>query len=179
MSAGRCIAPPPLVVVTDAQRLAPCRNFEELTTQGSSTVGLGVMPSLIQGFANVNGFQVTRSDDDRNDVRLYQLRKPSPDAPCFRITVRSTGSGTAKDGITDKLAQIGMSSRDYSDGESASPARQGRQSGTGRTQPDRARRRTRRGQCRGEQTQPARLDRPVFAKVFAGKIRDWRELGRA
>jgi len=117
MSAGRCIAPPPLVVVTDAQRLAPCRNFEELTTQGSSTVGPGVMPSLIQGFANVNGFQVTRSDDDRNDVRLYQLRKPSPDAPCFRITVRSTGSDTAKDGITDKVAQIGMSSRDYSDGE--------------------------------------------------------------
>src|SRR5260370_23939625 len=75
------------------------------------------MPFLIQGFANVNGLQVARNADDRNETRLYQLRSANPDARCFRITVRSTGSETAKDAITEKVAQIGMSSRDYTDGE--------------------------------------------------------------
>src|SRR5260370_8292225 len=75
------------------------------------------MPFLIQGFANVNGLQVARNADDRNETRLYQLRAANPDARCFRITVRSTGSETAKNAITDKVAQIGMSSRDYTDGE--------------------------------------------------------------
>src|SRR5260370_28096991 len=75
------------------------------------------MPFLIQGFANVKGLQVAGNADDRNKTRLYQLRAANPDARCFRITVRSTGSETAKDGITDKVAQIGMSSRDYTDDE--------------------------------------------------------------
>src|SRR5260370_30469612 len=75
------------------------------------------MPFLIQGFANVNGLQVARNADDRNETRLYQLRPANPDARCFRITVRSTGSETAKDGITDRAAQIGMSSRDFTDAE--------------------------------------------------------------
>jgi phosphate transport system substrate-binding protein len=178
MSDGRCIAPPPLVVVTDAQLLAPCRSFEELTTQGSSTVGLGVMPSLIQGFANVNGFQVTRSDDDRNDVRLYQLRKPSPDAPCFRITVRSTGSDTAKDGITDKVAQIGMSSRDYSDGEIRVLARAANLEPVERSQIEHVVALDAVSVVVNKHNPLDSIGLCQLAKVFAAKIRDWRELGR-
>jgi hypothetical protein len=83
MSNGRCVAPPPVIAVTETGQLTPCKNFEEITVQGSSTVGLGVMPSLIQGFANVNGLQVARNTDDKNETRLYQLRAANPDARCF------------------------------------------------------------------------------------------------
>src|SRR5260370_25949742 len=106
MSNGRCVAPPPVVAVSDPAQLTPCKNFEEITVQGSSTVGLGVMPFLIQGFANVNGFPVARNADDLTETRLYQLRAANPDARCFRITMRSTGSETTKDAITGKVAQI-------------------------------------------------------------------------
>jgi hypothetical protein len=60
--------------------------------------------------------RVTSSSDFQTQSRIYQLQGTEPDAACFRITVRSTGSDTAKDAIVDKIAQIGMSSRVYTDG---------------------------------------------------------------
>lgn len=114
---GRCVTPPPTTVVQAPVPGEECKRFEDITVQGSSTVGLGVMPYLIQGFANATGLTVTRSDDDKNLTRIYQLRGPDRNASCFRITVRSTGSDTAIDGIVDRVAQIGMSSRVFTSDE--------------------------------------------------------------
>jgi hypothetical protein len=116
MQDGHCTSPRPAPAPANASAAA-CRSFEDPALQGSGTVGLGVMPFLIQGFANGNGMQVTRSSDAQTQTRTYLLRGTEPDAACFRITVRSTGSDTAKDAIVDKAAQIGMSSRVYTDSE--------------------------------------------------------------
>jgi ABC-type phosphate transport system substrate-binding protein len=135
------------------------------------------MPSLIQVFANVNGFDVTRSDDDKNDVRLYQLRKANPDAPCFRITVRSTGSDTAKDGITDKVAQIGMSSRDYTEGEIQVRAKAANLEPIDRSQIEHVVGLDAVGIVVNRHNPLDSIGLCRLAKVFAGKIRHWRELG--
>ncbi len=177
MSNGRCVAPPPVVAVSDPAQLTPCKNFEEITVQGSSTVGLGVMPSLIQGFANVNGLQVARNADDRNETRLYQLRTVNPDARCFRITVRSTGSETAKDAITDKVAQIGMSSRDYTDGEIRVLANAARLEAFERSQIEHVVALDAIGIVVNRRNPIDAIGLCQIAQVFAGKIRDWRELG--
>ena len=176
MQDGHCASPRPAPAPANAP-VAACRNFEDLAVQGSGTVGLGVMPFLIQGFANANGMRVSRSSDSQTQTRTYQLQGTEPDAACFRITVRSTGSDTAKDAIVDKVAQIGMSSRVYTDSEiqvlakaaGAAPA------------------------ARSEIEQVVALDAVVvivnkqnpvntlglcqIAEIFAGRIRNWRELG--
>src|SRR5262249_14394815 len=177
MSNGRCVAPPPVIAVTEPGRLPPCKGFEEITVQGSSTVGLGVMPSLIQGFANVNGLQVARNLDDRNETRLYQLRATSLDARCFRIAVRSTGSARAKDGITDKVAQIGMSSRDYSDAEIRVLANAARLQAFERSQIEHVVALDAIGIVVNRRNPVGAIGLCQIARVFAGKIRDWRELG--
>jgi phosphate transport system substrate-binding protein len=111
LSNGRCIT------VDTIPGPQPTRCQDQVTAQGSSTVGLGVMPFLIQSFANVNGFKVTRTDDDDNKVRMYRLQNGGSDSSCLLIIVRSTGSNTAKEAIVDGRAQIGMSSRYYTDDE--------------------------------------------------------------
>jgi hypothetical protein len=77
MQDGHCASPHPAAAPADAPvnaavnapanaPVAACRSFEDLAVQGSGTVGLGVMPFLIQGFANANGMRVTRSSDPPN-----------------------------------------------------------------------------------------------------------------
>ncbi|MBV9564923.1 MAG: substrate-binding domain-containing protein [Bradyrhizobium sp.] len=182
MQDGHCVSPAPRPVVANttpdpAAPAAPCRSFEDLAIQGSGTVGLGVMPFLIQAFANANAMRVAPTDDPKTLTRIYQLQGSSPDAACFRVTVRSTGSDTAKDAIVDKVAKIGMSSRDYSASEIGVLA-----SAAGRTP-----------LVRSEVEQVVALDAVVvvvnrqnpvgalslcqIAQIFAGRIRDWRELG--
>jgi phosphate transport system substrate-binding protein len=177
MSNGRCVAPPPVVVVTEPERLPSCKTYEDVTVQGSSTVGLGVMPALIQGFANINGFEVVRSVDDKNNARLYQLRPANPAARCFRITVLSTGSETAKDGITDKVAQIGMSSRDYTDDEIRVLANAARLEAFERSQIEHVVALDAIGIVVNRRNPIDAIGLCQIAQVFAGKIRDWRELG--
>jgi phosphate transport system substrate-binding protein len=187
MQDGHCITPRPTTITTNAPipanapipvnaPAAACARFEDLAIQGSGTVGLGVMPFLIQGFANANGMRVTHTSDSETQTRTYQLQGTEPEA-CFRITVRSTGSDTAKDAIVDKGAQIGMSSRIYTDSEiqvlasaaGVAPA------------------------ARSEIEQVVALDAVVvvvnkhnpvtslglcqIAEIFAGRVRDWREVG--
>jgi phosphate transport system substrate-binding protein len=177
MRNGRCVAPPRPVVVTEPERLPSCKSYEDITVQGSSTVGLGVMPALIQGFANINGFEVVRSADDRNNLRLYQLRAASPDARCFRIAVRSTGSETAKDGITDKVAQIGMSSRDYTDGEIGVLANAARLQTFERSQIEHVVALDAISIVVNPRNPVEAIGLCQIAQVFAGRIRDWRQLG--
>jgi ABC-type phosphate transport system substrate-binding protein len=177
MSDGRCVAPPPVIAVTEPGKLPSCKSAEEMTVQGSSTVGLGVMPSLIQGFANVNRLQVARSTDDKNETRLYQLRAGNSDARCFRITVRSTGSETAKEGITDKVAQIGMSSREYTDAEIRVLANAARLEAFERNQIEHVVALDAIGIVVNRRNPIDAMGLCQIAQVFAGKIRNWRELG--
>jgi phosphate transport system substrate-binding protein len=176
MQDGHCTSPRAAAVPTNVP-VAACRSFEDLAVQGSGTVGLGVMPFLIQGFANANGMRVTSSSDAPTQTRTYQLQGTAPDAACFRITVRSTGSDTAKDAIVDKAAQVGMSSRVYTDSEIQVLAK------AAGTEPA----------ARSEIEQVVALDAVVvvvnkqnpvgalglcqIAEIFAGRISDWRELG--
>lgn len=177
MSNGRCVAPPPVVVVPDPARLATCKNFEELAVQGSGTVGLGVMPWLIQGFANVSGFQVSRSDDNKNDLRLYQLQSANPNAKCFRVTVRSTGSETALSAITDRRAQIGMSSREFTDREIGLLAQAANLGSVERSQIEHVVALDAVGIVVNKHNPVDALGLCQIANIFAGKIRDWRDLG--
>ena len=176
MQDGRCILPRPSPIQANVPAAA-CQNFEDLVIQGSGTVGLGVMPFLIQGFANANGMRVTRSGDSPTQSRTYQLQGTDPGAACFRIAVRSTGSDTAKDAIVDRVAQIGMSSRIYTDSEIQVLAK-----AAGLAQA-----------ARSEIEQVVALDAVVvvvnkqnpitslslcqIAQIFAGRIRNWREVG--
>ncbi len=146
MSNGRCVAPPPVIAVSDPGQLTPCKNFEEIT-------------------------------DDRNETRRYLLRAANPDARCFRITVRSTGSETAKDGITDKVAQIGMSSRDYTDDEIRVLANAARLEAFERSQIEHVVALDAIGIVVNRRNPIDAIGLCQIAQVFAGKIRDWRELG--
>ena len=177
MRNGQCVAP---VHVEDvaAETLAVCKSQEALTIQGSSTVGLGVMPSLIAGFANANGFKLATSAEGEERKRaVFQLQPSDPGAPCFVVTVLSTGSDTAKEGIVDGVAQIGMSSRYYDDGEIESLARAGRLYPTyERSQIEHIVALDAVGIAVHRANPVTSLELCQIARIFAGKIRDWREL---
>jgi phosphate transport system substrate-binding protein len=177
MSSRGCVEPPPVVEVAPG-KLAECKSRQTLTIQGSSTIGLGIMPALIAGFANAKSFNVATSAEGAERQRaVFQLQPADPGAPCFVITVLSTGSDTAKEGIVDGKAQIGMSSRYYTDGEIEALAR------AGKLYPDYERNQIEHiigldavGVVVNKANPVASLELCQIAKVFSGKIRDWREL---
>ena len=181
---GHCASPHPAAAPADAPVNAPanapvaaCRSFEDLAVQGSGTVGLGVMPFLIQGFANANGMRVTRSSDPQTQTRTYQLQGTESEAACFRITVRSTGSDTAKDAIVDKAAQIGMSSRVYTDSEIQVLARAAGAAPAARSEIEQVVALDGVVVVVNKQNPVSALGLCQIAEIFAGRIRNWRELG--
>jgi phosphate transport system substrate-binding protein len=154
-----------------------CRSFEDLAIQGSGTVGLSVMPFLIQGFANANGMRVSRGSDAQSQTRTYQLQGGNPDAACFRITVRSTGSDTAKDAIVDKAAQIGMSSRIYTDNEIQVLTRAAGNAPAARSEIEQVVALDAVVIVVNKQNPVVSLGLCQIAEIFTGRIRDWREVG--
>lgn len=166
-----CVEPKPV-------EPAECKSRQTLTIQGSSTIGLGIMPVLIAGFANAKRFDVATSvEGPERQLAVFQLKPADPAAPCFVINVLSTGSDTAKEGIVDRKAQIGMSSRYYTDGEIESLAR------AGKLYPDYERNQIEHiigldavGVVVNAANPVAALELCQVAKVFSGKIRDWRDL---
>jgi phosphate transport system substrate-binding protein len=176
MSSRGCVEPPPVAEVAPG-KLAECKNRQTLTIQGSSTIGLGIMPALIAGFANAKGFSIATSAEAERQRAVFQLQPADAGAPCFVIAVLSTGSDTAKEGIVDGKAQIGMSSRYYTDGEIEALAR------AGKLYPDYERNQIEHiigldavGIVVNKANPIVSLDLCQIAKVFSGKIRDWREL---
>jgi len=174
MQDGHCTSPRPAPVLANAPVTA-CRSFEDLAVQGSGTVGLGVMPFLIQGFANANSMRVTSSSDSQTQTRTYQLQGTDP--ACFRITVRSTGSDTAKDAIVDKVAQIGMSSRVYTDGEIQVLAKAAGAAPAVRSEIEQVVALDAVVVVVNKQNPVGALNLCQIAEIFAGRIRNWRELG--
>jgi phosphate transport system substrate-binding protein len=184
MQDGHCVSPHPAPIQANTpapvQTNAPaaaCAKFEDLAIQGSGTVGLGVMPFMIQGFANANGMRVTSSSDFQTQSRIYQLQGTEPDAACFRITVRSTGSDTAKDAIVDKIAQIGMSSRVYTDGEIQVLAKAAGMTSAARSEIEQVVALDAVVVVVNKQNPVSTLGLCQIAEIFAGRIRDWREIG--
>jgi phosphate transport system substrate-binding protein len=146
------------------------------------------MPFLIKGFADAKRFRVAFSAEGKPiDIltqasaaekrAVFQLQPADPGAPCFIITELSTGSDTAKEGIVDGVAQIGMSSRYYTDGEIETLAR------AGKLYPDYERNQIEHvigldavGIVVSKANPVASLELCQIAKVFSGKIRNWRDL---
>lgn len=176
MSNGLCVAPTPVVEVAPG-KLAQCESSEAMTIQGSSTIGLGIMPSLIKGFADANDFTVTTSAEGEERKRVvFQLRLADPGARCFVIAVLSTGSDTAKEGIADGVAQIAMSSRYYDDGEIEAMAKAGKSYPYERGQVEHVIALDAVGIVVNKANPIASLELCQIAQVFAGRIRDWRDL---
>jgi PBP superfamily domain len=134
------------------------------------------MPFLIQSFANASGMRVSRSSDAQGQTRTYQLQGAEFDAACFRITVRSTGSDTEGcdrgQGCTDRHVVADLHrQRD-------SGARQG-----GRKRADCTQRIEQVVALAAvvivvnKQNPVASLGLCQIAEIFAGRIRDWREVG--
>jgi phosphate transport system substrate-binding protein len=180
MRNGLCAVPLPLAAVDPTNPAAGCQNAETLTIQGSSTIGLGIMPALIAGFANASGFKVAVGESADRTRAVFQLKPVDPVPPCLVITVLSTGSNTAAEGIGDDLAQIGMSSRDLDNGEIENLAKLGRLfPNYHRNQIEHIIALDAVGVVVNRNNPIAALEVCQIAKVFAGKIRDWRELGGA
>jgi phosphate transport system substrate-binding protein len=176
MNNGRCVASAPAEEVAPG-KLTACNSQEAMTIQGSSTIGLGIMPALIKGFADASGFRVTTSAEGAERQRaVFQLRSAPPLAGCFVITVLSTGSDTGKEGITDRVAQIAVSSRYYEDGEIEGMARAGKLYPVERSQVEHVIALDAVGIVVNKANPVASLELCQIAQIFGGKIRDWRDL---
>jgi phosphate transport system substrate-binding protein len=90
-----------------------------LKITGSSTVGQGTLPYFIRGYAQKVGAQLTELPTDDPLRRTYELRKTASDTPFLRIIIKSSGSNTALPDMIGKIADVGVSSRPYSDQEIA------------------------------------------------------------
>jgi phosphate transport system substrate-binding protein len=101
--------------------LAPPRPqaLDTLKITGSSTVGQGVLPYFISGYAKKIGALVTEPPAADRLQRTYELAKTPQSAPFLRITIKSSGSNTALPDMIDRQADAGVSSRPYTDEEIA------------------------------------------------------------
>jgi phosphate transport system substrate-binding protein len=91
--------------------------------------------------------------------------------------VRSTGSDTAKDAIVDKAAQIGMSSRVYTDSEIQVLARAAGAAPAARSEIEQVVALDGVVVVVNKQNPVSALGLCQIAEIFAGRIRNWRELG--
>ncbi len=113
-------APPAAPTVVDPPIAPPePKTLDTLRITGSNTVGQGILPHLISGYAGKVGAKVNELASDDPLRRTYELRKTANDAPFLRIVIKSTGSNTALPDLIGKLADAGVSSRPYSDQEIA------------------------------------------------------------
>lgn len=110
------VADPPTVVDPPIAPPQP-QTLDTLRITGSSTVGQGILPYLISGYASKVGAQVAELPSDDPLRKTYELRKTPKDTPFLRIVIKSTGSNTALPDLIGKLADAGVSSRPYSDPE--------------------------------------------------------------
>ena len=109
-------APPPPAVVDPP--VGPTQlQTDTLRITGSNTVGQGILPYLVAGYASKVGAQLAEIPSDDPLRKTYELRKTAKDAPFLRIVIKSTGSGTALPDMIGKLADAGVSSRPYTDQE--------------------------------------------------------------
>lgn len=95
---------------------AACPSFEtaaaDVQFKGSDTVGLGVMPLLLEGYAGSMDAEATISATSiENEILAAMVGDGGFGDELGRYLVTSTTSGDAFDALLDKSAQIGMASR--------------------------------------------------------------------
>jgi phosphate transport system substrate-binding protein len=95
------------------------QTLDTLRITGSSTVGQGVLPYFIKGYAKSVGAEMTELPTDDSLRRTYELRTTPQNAPFLRIVIKSSGSNTALPDMIGREADIGASSRPFTDQEIA------------------------------------------------------------
>ncbi len=111
--------PPPAPPAVVDPPIAPPQpqTLDTLRITGSNTVGQGILPYLVAGYASKVGAKVAEIPSDDPLRNTYELRKTPKDAPFLRIVIKSTGSNTALPDLIGKFADAGVSSRPYTDQE--------------------------------------------------------------
>ena len=154
-------------------------DIEEVTFEGSSTVG--VLPYIVKGYAKTVGATVTAVREQAlfsgGGPGTYELYGVDKSKPFLRVTITPNGSNNAFAAMLGKRATVGLSSRPFSDPEI-----------------DRLLQLADDGKRKREQVERvvaldaiviiANLSNPIqsleicdIAKMFSGKIRDWKEVG--
>lgn len=144
-----------------------------LRIQGSNTIGAKLAPELVKGLFQAQGLSNIRSEAGKadNEQRILATHK---NGQTLLVEVAAHGSGTGFTALNDGSADLAASSRPIKDSEVASLASLGDMRSTQSEQiialdglaiilhPD---------------NPIASLDVGQVARLFAGEIRDWRELG--
>jgi phosphate transport system substrate-binding protein len=115
----QCPGQPAPVKVVEPPVAPSQQTLDTLRIAGSSTVGLGVLPHFLQGYAKTVGAQITELPTDDPLRRTYELGKAPQDTPFLRVIVKSYGSNTSLPDLIDKQADIGVSSRPFTEQEIA------------------------------------------------------------
>lgn len=144
---------------------------------GSNTIGAELMPRLIEEYAFSRGESATRESGEVAEETLWTVRG-ADGRVAFRVDLRSHGSGTSARGLASGEAEIGMSSRPIKDSEVAALAEAGI---TGMRSPDQQHVVALDGLIVivSPENPVGALSLETVARIFAGEITDWSEVGRA
>lgn len=147
---------------------------ERFGVHGSDTIGAELMPALIEGFAQTVGYSVVR--EPSNDAARETLRALFGVDPAFEIDLRRAGSSASFQAIAAGVAEIAMSSRPIRDEEAETIAAA---AGVDMREPGSEHVIALDGIVvivSPENPLPA-ISIETAARIFAGDIRDWGELG--
>ena len=94
---------------------------EELIMEGSGTVSVGVLPTIIEEYAHSIGATVSASNTNELKQAIgpghYELTAGGSSKPFLRIVVKPGGSNSGFSALAAKSAHVGLSSRPYNNGE--------------------------------------------------------------
>lgn len=156
-----------------------CPNLSEFVANvafsGSSTMAEVLLPALIEGFALRNGYRTSRHDLDSNHF-VYALLRPDTGAAIARFTFRVTNTDEGFADLLANEADVVMALREIRRDERrrANDAGMGDMTGSNRS-------RVLALDAMVPIVAPSnpvrRVSLPVLARVFAGEITNWAELG--
>ena len=156
-------------------------DIEELAFEGSGTVGVGVLPHIVKGYAKTIGATVTATHEQTllsgDGPGTYELYGADKSKPFLRITITPNGSNNAFAALLGKRAAVGLSSRPFSDPEIGRLLQLADEGKRKREQVERV-------LALDAIVIIAHPSNPIrsleicdIAKMFSGKIRDWKEIG--
>lgn len=163
-----------LIGLASAVAAPPAAAQERFAVHGSDTIGAELMPALIEGFASAAGYTVIREQGgDGGRETMHGLFGVDP---VFEIAIERYGSSTSFRGLGSGAAMIGMSSRRIRDEEARALQTA---AGVDMREPGSEHVIALDGLAiivAPENPLPA-ITIETAARIFAGDIRDWNELG--
>jgi phosphate transport system substrate-binding protein len=154
---------------------------ETLTFEGSGTVGFGVLPYIVKGYATRNGATVKATNEAAlmagTAPGVYELFGTDTSKPFLRVQITPSGSNNGLEALLAKRTIVGLSSRPFSDGEIDRLLQQGDSELRVREQIEKV------VALDGivVVTHPSNPIRSLeicdIAKLFAGKVQDWKDVG--